>query len=52
MTDYKTMYFNLSGALATAIEALDKLSEQLKAAQIKMEDIYIGAKEPFEGEIQ
>lgn len=41
MVDYKTMYFHLSGKLANAIEALDRLSENLKEAQRQEENEFI-----------
>lgn len=47
MNDYKTMYFNLSGTLANTVEVLDKLSEDLKVAQVKAEEIFINRKEPL-----
>jgi len=33
MTDYKALYFELAGTLASAIEQLDKLTELLKEKQ-------------------
>jgi len=33
MTNYKDMYFHLAGKMATTIEVLDKLSQDLKEAQ-------------------
>lgn len=39
MADYKTMYFQLAGKVADAIELLE-------SAQLKEEDTYINSNEP------
>lgn len=42
MPDYKEMYFKVAGTLADAIEALDKLSDILKAALRDKEKLFVG----------
>lgn len=48
MPDYKAMYYHLAGRMATAIEALEAttgalvvITEKLKLAQQKTEDMFI-----------
>ena len=50
MVDYKKMYFQLFGAIADAVEALEKnenatAKEILIRAQQKTEELYISAEE-------
>jgi len=48
MPDFEKMYFKLAGKIADAIETLDKVSRDLKVAQIEGEDMYIGDEETDE----
>ncbi len=57
MTDYKAMYYHLSGRMATAIEALEAttgalvvITEKLKLAQQATEDMFIKSDEDDSGD--
>ena len=39
--DYETAYFKAIGKLSEAIEILDKLSEELKTAQVEAEERFV-----------
>lgn len=41
MPDYKTMYYKLAAKMADAMETLDKVSDDLKAAQLEAEELYM-----------
>lgn len=52
MADYKAMYYYLAGRMATAIDALDattgalvEITEKLKQAQIKTEEMFVNSEE-------
>ena len=44
------MYFHLATKMADAIETLDKVSRNLKMAQIEGEDMLFGNEEPDENQ--
>ena len=55
MTDYKAMYYHLSGRMATAIDALEAttgalvdITEKLKLAQQTTEEIFISSSDDEE----
>lgn len=48
MPDFEKMYFHLAGKIADAIGTLDKVSRDLKVAQIEGEDMFIGDEAPNE----
>ena len=40
MPDYKSMYFKLAAKVADVVETLDKVSQDLKVAQMEGEDMF------------
>ena len=42
MPDFETMYFHLAAKIADAIETLEKVSRDLKVAQLEGEYLFIG----------
>jgi len=45
MVDYKELYFKLSGVLADTIEELGRLTERLKAEQLRAEEAVVNSEE-------
>lgn len=45
MPDYRTMYFKLAAKIADTIETLDKISQDLRVAQIETEEMYINSED-------
>jgi hypothetical protein len=41
MTDYKSMYYHLSGRVAGAIESLEAVTASLKLAMLTTEEMFI-----------